>query len=352
MRTLRTVLWLCLLLLGSTCAIAQAAPLDPARVYIPLALTRARVLAVAVRAHYTPNSGGLYLYNPLMNNISLLVAGDMTAISWSPDATQIAYATTTYRSGSGDTNEIHRLNLATNATTTLFTLPAGRKVQRLIWSPDGARLAFISADSGYTGAKQELWLLDATGTHPHRLSTPAEPLDPAWSPDSTQILFTIQAKAGDLTYWNIWKIDADGTNLHQLTTNGHSYVARWSPDGTRIAFNTSATQIVVMAVARSADTTLPGGLWPMWAPNGTQIASTEGDAIVIRNLDGTIARTIGLPSYFAFQGTRWAPDGTQFAGIATGDGCKGSILVIAQLDGALTSYFTDDCVQELEWAPW
>ena len=98
-------------------------------------------------------------------------------------------------------------------------------------------------------------------------------------------------------------------------------------------------------------TTLPVGIWPMWSPDGTQIASEYNHEIVILDLDGTIVRSIALPSSFDSFQMRWSPDGTQFAAITGGDSCKGSGLNVIQLDGALIYNGVYGCARDLEWSP-
>jgi Tol biopolymer transport system component len=92
------------------------------------------------------------------------------------------------------------------------------------WSPDGTKLAFVSAG--------EIWVINADGTNERRLTmTASMNIDPAWSPDGSKIVF---AKGG------IRVINADGTNETLLTENGDIQPA-WSPDGTKIAFRRTFT---------------------------------------------------------------------------------------------------------------
>ena len=98
------------------------------------------------------------------------------------------------------------------------------------WSPDRARLAFVSAWHGRTA----LYVRDADGSGRLPLTDDDELVDgPAWSPDGRLIAFTAY-RNGD---GDVYVIHADGTGRLRLTdTPGFDIHPAWSPDGVRIAF--------------------------------------------------------------------------------------------------------------------
>lgn len=100
------------------------------------------------------------------------------------------------------------------------------------WSPDGARIAFISNRDG----KGEIYVMDADGSNQTRL-THNDVYDgsPVWSPDGAQIAFT--SSQGGCICQEIYVMNADGSGQTRLTHNkvGDSYPT-WSPDSTQIAF--------------------------------------------------------------------------------------------------------------------
>jgi Tol biopolymer transport system component len=57
--------------------------------------------------------------------------------------------------------------------------------------------------------------------------------NPAYSPDGAKIAF-MSARS---SFWEIWVADADGSNPRQLTRMGSAYTPRWSPDSSQIVFN-------------------------------------------------------------------------------------------------------------------
>jgi TolB protein len=87
-------------------------------------------------------------------------------------------------------------------------------------SPDGRRIAFMS--SGRGGSNWEIWVMDATGANPRRL-TDNKNNDglPTWSPDGKSIAYV--SDAGGV--WAIWVMNADGSNQRKL------FDMKGSPDG-------------------------------------------------------------------------------------------------------------------------
>ncbi|HWR50280.1 MAG TPA: winged helix-turn-helix domain-containing protein, partial [Bryobacteraceae bacterium] len=96
------------------------------------------------------------------------------------------------------------------------------------WSHDGQWIAFDSAASG----NPEIYIVSASGGRSRRMTNhPAEDVIPAWSPDGRWIYFTSNRTGSD----QIWKIDArsDGepsTTAAQTTRKGGAG-ATVSPDG-------------------------------------------------------------------------------------------------------------------------
>lgn len=97
-------------------------------------------------------------------------------------------------------------------------------------SPDGSRIAFT--------ALNRLWVADADGTDPRRL-TGEGPVDdtgvtehfPAWSPDGSRIAYvTWEGEAG-----HVYAVAADGGEPTRLSAEAASWVTpAWTPDGSRL----------------------------------------------------------------------------------------------------------------------
>ena len=102
------------------------------------------------------------------------------------------------------------------------------------WSPDGARLAWLSDASG----EYQLMLGDPLGlTPPRSIKLPSTAFfsAPAWSPDGTQILLQDNHK-------NLWMIEATSGQATKIDTDNYpdpfrSFDATWAPDSKWVAYS-------------------------------------------------------------------------------------------------------------------
>ena len=193
------------------------------------------------------------------------------------------------------------------------------------WSPDGQTIAFSSARDGYAG---EIYLMNADGSGPTRLTHLQSAAEPSWAPDGTRIAFQ---SSGD-----IWIMNADGSGPVRVTYAGGSYPA-WSPDGQKIAFNcgfNGIREICAMNVDGSGVTNLtnqPSGEWsPSWSPNGQQIAFfSDRDGrfeIYVMNADGSDQTRLTRLRTSAVNPT-WSPDGLTIA-FAAGVCCSKDVYLM------------------------
>jgi Tol biopolymer transport system component len=192
----------------------------------------------------------------------------------------------------------------------------------------------------------DIWLMNADGSDPIRLTFDGSSTGPSWSPDGSSIVFR-SGRGGD----DIYVMDIAGTYLRNLTIGGHSdHDPAWSPDGTRIAFASNGTGTVGTAVwLMNADgsgrqnlignqqlrVTAPFA----WSPDGDRIAFSaklEPDNnfdIWTMNADGsdqTRLTTHGADD----RSPDWSPDGSKIAFVSlrsSADG-RGDIYVI-NVDG-------------------
>ena len=109
-----------------------------------------------------------------------------------------------------------------------------------VWSPDGRKVAFASADRPRWRGNVDLYVMNADGSGLRRLTRdPASDVVPVWSPDGRKIAFIrshAPAEGRGPPESDVYVINVDGTGERNLTGDGVSGGPVWSPDGRRIAF--------------------------------------------------------------------------------------------------------------------
>ena len=165
------------------------------------------------------------------------------------------------------------------------------------WSPDGARILFVSD----RGGQRDLWVMDADGSSPMRLTNDAAVESaPSWSPDGERAVYAAQ---GVLFIANV---DGSGTPI-QLAQGA---TPSWSPDGEWIAY---------VRPFGSAG----GEIWAI-RPNGTDQRQITKRTIESAEI-GAPPTEPGSPPGNQFD-PDWSPDGSKivFANEASlcGRGCQ------------------------------
>jgi dipeptidyl aminopeptidase/acylaminoacyl peptidase len=183
------------------------------------------------------------------------------------------------------------------------------------WSPDGAKLAFVSKRGGDDSHRQ-LYVMPAAGGEPECLTDLKEHVgEPAWSPDGTRLVFS--ARVPDEAYeeedekkraprrfkrlqfkldnvgWtgdrrrHLYVVAADGSSEAKQITSGDFEDSHptWTPDGVSIAFSSSRGEdwdiellgdiYVVPAEGGEPNRLTPGDsnhYSPSYSPDGTLLA--------------------------------------------------------------------------------
>ena len=131
-------------------------------------------------------------------------------------------------------------------------------------SPDGAKVAMVLSKAG----SANIWVCNADGSNPKRLTTGLEDSSPCWSPDGQWICFATKIAERR----RLAKVSAGGGEVHVLNTAGAANPTEpdWSPDGKWIAFTRQAGDFdicVIPADGSLPPTVLVAGQNPSWAPN-------------------------------------------------------------------------------------
>src|SRR5881409_1836844 len=105
-------------------------------------------------------------------------------------------------------------------------------------SPDGRRVAFVVTTLSEERDEHlaNIWVADVSGGAPRRFTAgPRRDIEPRWSPDGARLAFLSERAPKDKL--QLYVMPADGGEATKLTTleNGVTSVA-WSPDGDRLAF--------------------------------------------------------------------------------------------------------------------
>lgn len=163
-----------------------------------------------------PNQyGRIYVIHPDGNGLTQLTSpegncSDYSGISWSPDASQIAFGREC--EGRGDEG----LYVMNADGSNLHRITSSPRVLATAWSPDEGTLAF----SEFTGPDVAVWLINVDGTGSRLLDSKAE--SPTWSPEGDAIAVV---KSGMVLI-----LDREGRRLAKLGSATGLYVeyASWS----------------------------------------------------------------------------------------------------------------------------
>jgi len=213
-----------------------------------------------------------------------------------------------------------------------------------VWSPDGRKIAFASADrQPWRGGTFDLYVMDADGSGLRRLTRdPASDGGPAWSPDGRKIAFTrSHAPAEGRGPWesDVYVINVDGSGERNLTDDAVSGGPVWSPEGQRIAFTSRRDasslwggSIYVMNADGSGQRRLTrdAGFALGWSRGGRKIAFMRaggrgrgGPAVLyiyVMNADGSGERRLTRYAGVNYSSPSLSPDGRKILFVSDRDG--------------------------------
>lgn len=181
-------------------------------------------------------------------------------------------------------------------------------------SPDETRIAYDSDRDGVRG----VYVANADGSDPHRISGPGYAAVPSWSPDGERIAF-IRAEPGRPRVWNVWYAELRSGELRRVTSHtvGQPWGASWFPDGRRLAYSVEDRLMLAdleSGLARGYRSPRPGRLvrTPAVSPDGRQIVfQVQRDGVWLLDLDKARMRRILADA--SAEEFVWSPDGGTIA---------------------------------------
>jgi Tol biopolymer transport system component len=207
--------------------------------------------------------------------------------SWSPTGARLAHLE--YR--------LRVLDFASNSTTDLGTV-TGDVTAAPVWSPDGTRLVYGTAGGAVTAVDVE------SGGRSLVVELPDENLDSIneidWSPDGEHLAIFSEHRLGG---GRVYLVNADGSDVRVLLDDVDLGQMAWSPEGGRLAYIDISRQGKLQVFTRTleGDTPvlvgevvmhdgccmLPHHAYPVWSPDGSQIAVYNGSEAFAVDADGT-----------------------------------------------------------------
>lgn len=264
--------------------------------------------------------------------------------SWSPDGRRIAFRRLADAGGLDERAQIFVVGADGRGLRNLTRASCGASClanEEPAWSPDGKRIAFVRSLGRPAPARPRavgIFVMDANGAHVRQLTQRSgtfrtEDRAPTWSPDGKRIAFmsanTTFRPAGAST---LYVINADGTHARVVRTLAHGWpgagAPSWSPDGKLLLYSTYCwfgncgqppvgAQLYTVALDGKSPrqvTRLSGNsLEPRWSPDGKQIVfvrnprvGSGGDVYVV-GADGKGLRRVTKVPGLGARGPSWGP---------------------------------------------
>jgi Tol biopolymer transport system component len=177
----------------------------------------------------------IYKWQAGMDNLERLTNSPGFDIEpdWSPDGTQIAFATNRETDAGF---QMYVMNADGSNQARLGEIQPGDN-SHASWSADGEQLVFQSkrdTNANPQDDKFDIYTMNSDGSNISIVvAHPADDTEPSWSPDGRKIAFLSERSGQD----EVYLVDTDGANLEQVTElPGLKSGLSWSDDGRSLIF--------------------------------------------------------------------------------------------------------------------
>ena len=244
--------------------------------------------------------------------------------SLSPDGTKIAVRVT-----DPDNEDVWIYDLVRDTQMRLTFDPATERFP--IWTPDGQRVAFGSAEAPLS------WkAADGTGEVETLVEGSRAQLPQAFSPDGTVLVLWDRNSGSDL---GMLSLEGERTPTPLLETEFLERSASLSPDGRWLAYESNESGQFEVYVRPFPDVSggrwqvsSGGGAWPLWSPNGRELFYTGSEGMMAVPIEtgptftqGTVDLLFDLVPYvsppaLSFRRVAISPEGDRFLMLKAGGG--------------------------------
>lgn len=189
--------------------------------------------------------------------------------SWSPDGSELVFLSQVAPPSAAPLFEyplsIYRYDLQLvgqrePTNTDLLIRSESADLQRPVWSPDGAQLAYVQVPRAGEPKRVMLFDLDSGQTQPFP-SVPDNTYDPAWSPDGRWLAFAASVN-GQTDVWAVPSPSIGGSAV-RLTSTGNTRAPVWSPDGTQLAYvqiSGDGSNVYLLSLTENGGALSPGAI--------------------------------------------------------------------------------------------
>ena len=287
--------------------------------------------------------------------------------SWSPDGSQLVYATQNVELNPQNTQGTSELEIVNLASGEPKHLNAGDAAMPS-WSPHGDRIAYMKrlGDS----RQRDVWTISlTTGESSAVTNDGANDWSPVWSPDGAFVYFASD-RSGSMNVWRIAIDEQSGNTIGapEAVTTPAPFVAHLTiaGDGSRIAYSSVLQTRNIQKFALNSATGEPKAE-PVWVTTGSrlwanpdpspdgQLAFYSGqpeENIYISRVSGGGLRQVTTDPAVIDRMPRWSPDGRWIAFFSNRNGARYQVWKIRP-DGSDIQQLTeaDDDVRYPVWSP-